>query len=431
MLAHLTPLPPERTGVADANARLLKELGRHTGVTAYVRGRAEPLEGVRVRRARGWNLRRLGRHDAVVAQIGNSASHEWILREVRRRRMIVELHDLVLHHLIAHMHFNPRRGEPYEEAMAREAGTLGRLVARGALAGDLPSPWVVAPQRFPLTGEAVRNAERVIVHSHHAARTIRERYPAVPVHVVPLLTERPASSGGPERPAGDHRPVVACFGFVTAEKRIDLAVAALRRVRARLPNAHLLIVGQVAGGVDPHAAAEAAGLPADALTVVGFASHERFAALMAGTDIGLNLRQPTMGETSATAIQLAALGVPTIVSEGGWYDEIPDAAVRRLAHGEGETERLADLILELAEDERAHAAAGEAARSWVEEALAPEVVAEAHVEATLGVGARREIQRSLVRHVGEHLAQISDSPGREASGVVMRVAAAGRELGVL
>ena len=47
-------------------------------------------------------------------------------------------------------------------------------------------------------------------------------------------------------------------------------------------------------------------------------------ALMAACDACINLRAPTMGETSGTAVRALALGKPLVVSDVGWFAELPD-----------------------------------------------------------------------------------------------------------
>ena len=53
-------------------------------------------------------------------------------------------------------------------------------------------------------------------------------------------------------------------------------------------------------------------------------SEERFESLMAACDVLVNLRSPTMGETSGSVIRALSLGKPMLVSDVGWFSELPD-----------------------------------------------------------------------------------------------------------
>ena len=44
---------------------------------------------------------------------------------------------------------------------------------------------------------------------------------------------------------------------------------------------------------------------------------------MGACDVHVSLRSPTMGETSGTAIRALALGKPLVVSDVGWFAELP------------------------------------------------------------------------------------------------------------
>jgi len=46
-------------------------------------------------------------------------------------------------------------------------------------------------------------------------------------------------------------------------------------------------------------------------------------------DIAINLRGHTVGETSASLCRLMGIGVPAVVSDIGWFAEIPDDCVRQ------------------------------------------------------------------------------------------------------
>ena len=56
----------------------------------------------------------------------------------------------------------------------------------------------------------------------------------------------------------------------------------------------------------------------------GYVDETRLWQLMMAADVHVNLRSPTMGETSGTAIRALSLGKPLVVSDVGWFAELPD-----------------------------------------------------------------------------------------------------------
>lgn len=61
-----------------------------------------------------------------------------------------------------------------------------------------------------------------------------------------------------------------------------------------------------------------------------------FVSWIAAADVLVNLRYPTVGETSATALRGLAAGRPVIVSDHGWYAELPDDACIKVPPNDGE-----------------------------------------------------------------------------------------------
>src|SRR5947208_2123889 len=70
-------------------------------------------------------------------------------------------------------------------------------------------------------------------------------------------------------------------------------------------------------------------------------------SLMARCDVLVNLRYPTMGETSGSVIRGLSLGKPMVVSDVGWFAELPDDVALKVPVDEYEVPTLA-AALELA-----------------------------------------------------------------------------------
>src|ERR671936_522765 len=121
-VAYYSPLPPERSGVADYSALLLPALERLIDVDVVRRGRTRPVAG-----------------DVALYHVGNDPdAHAWIVDALRRRPGVVVLHDLVLHHLVAGLTIGRKDGPGYLDAMERDSGVAGRMLGWGVLEGRVP-----------------------------------------------------------------------------------------------------------------------------------------------------------------------------------------------------------------------------------------------------------------------------------------------------
>jgi glycosyltransferase involved in cell wall biosynthesis len=134
--------------------------------------------------------------------------------------------------------------------------------------------------------------------------------------------------------------VVGCFGVVNASKRIPELLRACASVRERHPDVTLLLVGPTSPGFDLERRLQRLGLAGEGLVREGWATESRLWGLMNGADVLVNLRYPTMGETSGSVIRALSLGKPLVVSDVGWFSELPDEVALKVPVGDDEVETL-------------------------------------------------------------------------------------------
>lgn len=427
-IAFLSPLPPERTGVADYARTVLLSLGALVEVDAFCVGRADRIPGVRIRRATRRGLQRLETYDAVVAQVGNSVAHGWIVDALRIRPATVVLHELVLHHLVAALTIGRGDPERYLKEMRTEAGAHGVSLAHQALRGNAAPLWETSPERFPLADFVVRNALALGVHSKFLAASAGQRWPHLETTVIPFpVVPAPLAERRPTEVGGEFR--IGVFGFITAHKRLPVILDAFALVRHRVPRARLVIVGDAPLEVDVQGLVQARGL-ADVVEITGYSSSSGFDRLLGSVDIGVNLRVPTLGETSAVVTGLLAKGTPVIVSRGGWYDELPDAAVARVPSGPDEVLELAATIEWLAGDAERRHRMGQAAHDYAVEQLSPDRTAEAYVRAVLGPAGRLRLESDLLVSLATAIRDVAD-PSANTRDLSAKVVRAGVGLGLL
>jgi glycosyltransferase involved in cell wall biosynthesis len=404
-VAYFSPMPPERTGVADYSALLLPALQRTLDVEVARRGRKRAPRGA----------------DVALYHVGNNPdSHAWIVDALRRSPGVVVLHDFVLHHLVAGMTVGRRDGHGYLDAMEREHGVVGRLLGHGVLDKRIPPLWESRPEEFPLAGFVLEHATGLIVHSH----TVRDLAVAAgfegPIWVVPHPAW-PVPDIDPERVAG--RRTIGCFGVVNSSKRIPELLRAFAGVRERHPEATLLLVGPTSPGFDLDRRLQRLGLADEGLVRMDWVDERRLWALMAGVDLCVNLRHPTMGETSGSVIRSMSLGKPLVVSDVGWFSEIPDEFAVKVSVDASEVETLeAALELLLTRDDvrtTMGAAAAEVARRDHDLERVADFYAAALEQAVGG----RAVGEAVLREVGEAAADVGISPeGAEAGEIARRLA---------
>jgi glycosyltransferase involved in cell wall biosynthesis len=404
-VAYFSPLPPERSGIADYSALLLPALRRHLEIHVAKRGDRAP-DG-----------------DVALYHVGNNPeAHDWIVRELRRRPGVVVLHDFVLHDLVAAMTLGRGDTEAYVAAMERESGLHGRLLALSVVDGRAPQLWEPRAADFPLTSDVLAHATAVIVHSRYVedrvrglgftGRVSRIPHPAWPAPAVDAVEL-------------DGSPVIGCFGHLNPSKRIPQLLEAFGRLRTRHPRARLLLVGPMSQRFDLRGQPAAGLAPKGAVVREEYVHEDRLWALMAAADICVSLRSPTMGETSGTCIRALALGKPLVVSDVGWFAELPDGVALRVPVDDDEVEVLTAALELLAADEPVRATLGEAARAYAASELDLERVADRYAAALELAAGGDAVTDAVLREVAQAAAEVgvtADSPE------LAELAAAAREL---
>jgi glycosyltransferase involved in cell wall biosynthesis len=387
-------MPPSRSGIADYSALLLPALRERIREVVV----AEP--GKRAPRA-----------DIALYHVGNDPdAHGWIVDALRERPGVVVLHELVIHHLIAGMTIGRGNGRGYMEAMERDFGVPGRLLALGVLDNLLPLIWETQPERFPLTGTVLDLASGLIVHSAYVERGVREAGYGGPLWRIPHAawpeqTVEPAADV-----SGD--PLVGCFGHQNMNKRIPSLLEAFTLLRKRRPGAKLLLVGVPTERFDLDRRLERLGIGGDELIREGYVTEQRFNELMAACDVLVNLRSPTMGETSGSVIRALALGKPMLVSDLGWFSELPAGVALKIPVDEYEVPTIAAAI-ELAADHAAEL--GASAQEYVRREHDLDRVADAYVAALEEAAGGEEVTEAVIGQVAEAAAGIGiDDPAEIA-----------------
>ncbi len=380
---YVSPLPPVRSGIADYSLDLLPHLARRCDLRC-VRLPGQDVDPALARRFPLVGAEHLGEDGRLpVYQMGNNPHHTSVYELACKLPGVLVLHDLVLHHLLIERTLKGDDFEGYRRELEAEHGWIGDAAARPR---RWPGGWADAAQfALPAHRQLVAGQRGVVVHSEWAAATLCEEVPGTEVRVVPMGIPLPPASD-PEAGGGFRRrhgipgdvPLLGSFGFQTPIKRTEMVIAALSR--RELHGVHLMVAGEPAAACDYEGAAKRAGVE-DRVHLLGFLPFEDFEAGIAATDLCLNLRYPTAGETSASLLRILAAGKGAVVSDHAQSAELSDAGVVKVPLGDDEEEVLAQKLATLLSDRGRLRALGEEARRYVGEHHAPGRAAKALVEA--------------------------------------------------
>jgi glycosyltransferase involved in cell wall biosynthesis len=254
--------------------------------------------------------------------------------------------------------------------MQRDAGVIGRLMAHGIIDGFVPPVWESRSFDFPLCDEVLDLATGLIVHSQTVEVAVRGRGYVGPVYRISHPAwPRPEIAPDPAL-AGVAGPIFGAFGHLNTAKRAPQLVEAFSQVVERDPEAKLLLVGTASEEIhiDGRLAEIEQSHPGSVIRLP-YVEEDRLWNLIAACDVCVCLRYPTMGETSGIAIRALVCGRPLIVSDVGWFSELPSSVAVRVPVREDEITGLAEQMLAISRDPKLRDEMSAAARNYARDSL--------------------------------------------------------------
>lgn len=334
-LAFVSPLPPERTGIADYSAELIPALAEHYEIElVVVQDQVDlPMQhgDMRLRNV-AWLRANVDSVDRVLYQMGNSPFHEHMLSLIRDVPGTVVLHDFYLSSLMSWLELYGGMDCAWTESLYQSHGYL-------AVKDRFDDP-AAAKLKYPANFDVLQHAQGIIVHSDYSRTLARHWYGGFDSSdwtMIPLLRspakvfERGAIRAHLGLGADDF--VVCSFGFIDATKlNHRLLNGWLASALAKDQRCHLIFIGANDGseyGAELLATIEASGL-GTRIQITGFAAPEKFAQYLMAADLAVQLRTQSRGETSAAILDCMNYGLPVIVNANGSMAELADDAVWKL-----------------------------------------------------------------------------------------------------
>ena len=420
-VALFTPWPPQRSGIADYAYGLVTGLLEHDVELQVFTGAAAPvpLDGCSIHSCSDKVPVALPADAFPVFQLGNNvAFHAFQPQLLARFGGLVQLHDPVLHHLHVDRTLAAGHGSYWNDLRFWYGPEVAAACQQMADLGA--PPWTnTAVTAIPLFEPYLQFADAVLVHSQDALRRIGERLPGLRGYCLPQ--SYPLSLPPVHPPSPPKRPLrVGVFGWIEPHKRLDQVLAAIASLRHRGVEIELDICGP-AGVTMTALGHEIATLGLSrSVHLRGHLEHRAFLSTISGVDLCINLRDPSMGETSAVVTQALQLGTPVIVTDTGWYGELP-ACVLKVPAGPGATDALVAQLSRLHADRAELGALADATRRYAAAHLDFAAVVARYV-AIIGELAAERVQRQTVEHdlyldVASALAELELSGSRHQQAI--------------
>jgi glycosyltransferase involved in cell wall biosynthesis/SAM-dependent methyltransferase len=361
-IAFFSPLPPTRSGIADYSAALLEPLSKIVHVDTFCdKSHFDPSQ-----------------YDIAVYQLGNNPHHELAYEAALRHPGVVVMHEANLHHLIAHLTIVRGDWDAYLKEVEFDAGDEAhRYAAEFVRTIKRPPDYDI-----PMLKRVLSNSRAAIVHSAGVENQLRAHGFAGPVGRIPhgaWLLDGERLKYRTRLGLTEAAPLAGIFGFLKPYKRIAESLRAFRRLIRVNPDAKMILVGEAHPELPLADMIRSLGLSAH-VRHLSFAPIEDFNGYMSACDVVLNLRYPTVGESSGTLLRALGLGKAVVVSDVGSFGEYPDEICLKAPVDASEEDHIFEYLNLLFSRPDVAQSLGARARLWVERECSWESVARRYAD---------------------------------------------------
>ncbi len=330
-LLYVSPLWPQRSGISEYSETLVWGLKEFFDVTLVTKKRSIDNELIKkefkvqpYRESEDYSG-----YDYIIYNFGNSPdNHDYMYDMLKKFPGYVILHDFTLYYLTIMRYRNENR--LFQKIYELE-GIQGIITAKDSIKEKGIDDLIQhkdLPPLLPLNKEVLKNALGIIVHSNYVKEKIHEIDATIPVHKIELVDCMPEIEFEDEDYLRKKYKlkqddfIIGAVGMIAPSKQNEITCKAVNLYN-QTHNRKVKYVMIGAGDyVDSYLNKN--------IFKTGFLENKPFFNAVKSCDVIFNLRNPYNGESSATLMQCMLMGKQCVVTDIGWFSELPDECVRKI-----------------------------------------------------------------------------------------------------
>lgn len=340
-IAFVSPLPPDKSGIADYSAELLSAFDDEFTIDVYSTD-AYYLPGNY--QVCSWQELEAcaPSYDLIIYQVGNSEFHWYMLELMIKFPGLVVMHDFYLSGLMMWLELMKfKDAEFFQYVLYRSHGEIW---------DQRPDSLPKIVMNYPMNKVFFDYSYGIIFHSSYGVKHyddfyLKKKHP--PFNIIPLIKKvredisldkkaRVRNELGIERDAF----LVITLGMVSQSKYPELFMESGKMFLKECGHGLFVYVGQWLDNND---------LDIDKyerIRTTGYVTRQMYEKYIMAADVAVQMRSYTRGETSAALLDCLSFGLPTIVNDYSTFKDYPDCVVCKLPE-RPTAEELKDLLLKL------------------------------------------------------------------------------------
>lgn len=331
-LLYASPFTPLRSGISDYSEVLIYGLNGFFDITLlidnYKLENKKLYEDFSVQVYKK-NKSDLSFYDYIIYNIGNNPHyHSYIYECALKWPGMIILHDFVLYYLTIDFY---RNKETFYSKVYEMEGAKGINLLKNSIKErkDLLECKELAPL-LPLNKELINSNNLIMTHSFYTynkiAKIIDKKERLRKINLVQLVDDHfdPVAKKllMSKYRIPDNCLFVSSFGSIAHTKLNHIICEIVDEINSSSDRKICYVMVGDGNYVDHKLN--------DYIIKTGYIDLLEFNSFIFHSDLIINVRYPSMGETSASLIRILGLGKPCLVSNDAWFAELPDDLVMKI-----------------------------------------------------------------------------------------------------
>ncbi len=282
--------------------------------------------------------------DHIVYNVGNNPHyHTFIYHMQWAYPGLVILHDYILYYLTIGAY---KESTEFDKKMNYLGGEPLTSLLKDLKSKNIDYLHYDKPENFPLNQEVLLSQNKIMVHSNYTRKKILNQIGEEHSHRIRKInqidsTREPIKSINhldllKKYSVPAEHIIVSSFGHIHSSKLNHLVVEAVLELNRLGHKVVYLLCGEGDYLNDK--------VDSKIIFKTGYIDIDEFSALIECSDIIVNLRSVSMGETSASLIRTMGQAKPCLISNDAWFAEIPDEAAIKINNAKAKDEIMASLL---------------------------------------------------------------------------------------